>query len=96
MLAPTLLGIFFSLLLSYAFSVNEDGVYLHTRSNSRLFNLERLRAETKVKHVTTREDLFADDAALATRTQRHSRDSSITSHMPVKSLALLSASKRPK
>ncbi|XP_076452746.1 uncharacterized protein LOC143288283 [Babylonia areolata] len=33
-LAPTLFGIFFSLLLSYAFSQLEDGVYLHTRNES--------------------------------------------------------------
>ena len=68
-LAPTLFGIFFSLLLSHAFSVNEDRVYLHTRSNGRLFNLARLCAKTKVRHVTIREALFADDAALATHTQ---------------------------
>ena len=68
-LAPTLFGIFFSLLLLYAFSENEDGVYLHTRSSGRLFNLARLRAKTKVRHVTVREALFADDAALVTHTQ---------------------------
>ncbi|XP_062615832.1 uncharacterized protein LOC134277519 [Saccostrea cucullata] len=33
-LAPTLFGIFFSLLLSYAFDQSEDGVYLHTRSDT--------------------------------------------------------------
>ena len=30
-LAPTLLGIFFSLLLSYAFRESDDGVFIHTR-----------------------------------------------------------------
>ena len=65
-LAPTLFGIFFSTLLSYAFQNNDDGVYLHTRSDGRLFNLARLRAKTKVRSVTIREALFADDAALAT------------------------------
>ena len=68
-LAPTLFGIFFSMLLSYAFSDNNDGVYLHTRSDGRLFNLARLRAKTKVRSVTIREALFADDAALATHTE---------------------------
>ena len=63
-LAPTLFGIFFSLLLSYAFSQSEDGVYLHTRSDGNLFNLARLRAKTKVRRVLIREMLFADDAAL--------------------------------
>ena len=63
-LAPTLFGIIFSLLLSYAFSQSEDGVYLHTRSDGHLFNLPRLRAKTKVRKVLIRELLFADDAAL--------------------------------
>ena len=34
MLAPTLFGIFFSILLTHAFSKNEDAVYLHTRSTA--------------------------------------------------------------
>ncbi|XP_063604704.1 uncharacterized protein LOC134780126 [Penaeus indicus] len=45
--ANTLFGIFFSMLLKYAFSSSEDGVYLHTRSDGKLFNLARLRAKTK-------------------------------------------------
>ena len=69
-LAPTLFGIFFSKLLSYAFRDNDDGVYLHTRSDGRLFNLARLRSKTKVRAVTIREALFADDAALATHTEQ--------------------------
>ena len=39
-LAPTLFGIFFSLLLSHAFSESEDGVFLHTRSDGKLFACE--------------------------------------------------------
>ena len=57
------------MLLSYAFHGNDDGVYLHTRSDGRLFNLTRLRAKTKVRPVTIRETLFADDAALVTHTE---------------------------
>ena len=68
-LAPTLFGIFFSLLLSYAFSQSDDGVYLHTRSDGNLFNLARLRAKTKVRKVLIRELLFADDAALTAHTE---------------------------
>lgn len=41
-LAPTLFGILFSLLLHYAFSQSEEGIYLHTRSDGSLFNLARL------------------------------------------------------
>ena len=63
-LAPTLFGVIFSLLLSYAFSQSEDGVYLHTRSDGHLFNLALLRAKTKVRKVLIRELLFADDPAL--------------------------------
>ena len=43
-LAPTLFGIFFSMLLSYAFKNTTEGVYLHTRSSGKLFNLARLKA----------------------------------------------------
>ena len=64
-LAPALFGIFFSLLLSYAFSKYEDVVYLHTRSDGGLFNLARLRAKTKVRKVLLKKLLLADDAALA-------------------------------
>ena len=45
-----------------------EGVYLHTRADGKLFNLARLRAKTKVRHVVIREMLFADDAALVTHT----------------------------
>ena len=64
-LAPTLFGIFFSILLSYAFQNSTDGVFLRTRHDGKLFNLRRLRAKTKVTRVHLREMLFADDAALA-------------------------------
>ena len=68
-LALTLFGIFFSLLLPYLFHESEDGIFVHTRSNDNLFNLWHLRAKTKVHRVLTREMLFADDAALATYSQ---------------------------
>ena len=68
-LAPTLFGIFFSLLLCYAFRDSEDGVFLHSRSDGGLFNLARLRAKTKVRRVLIREMLFADDAGLAAHTE---------------------------
>ena len=68
-LAPTCFGIFFSLVLSYAFGTASDGIYLHTRHDGKLFNLKRLRAKTKVTCVLIREMLFADDAALVRHTQ---------------------------
>ena len=45
-LAPTLFGIFFSLLLSHAFSQSEDGIYLHTSTDGNLFNLARLNGSS--------------------------------------------------
>ena len=68
-LAPTLFGIFFSVVLSAAFGSCSEGVYLHTRADGKLFNLARLRAKTKVNSVLLREMLFADDAALASHTE---------------------------
>ncbi|XP_063590370.1 uncharacterized protein LOC134767242 [Penaeus indicus] len=68
-LAPTLFGIFFSLLLSHAFGDSDDGIFIHTRSDGGLFNLARLQAKTKVRKVLIRELLFADDAALAAHTE---------------------------
>ena len=68
-LAPTLLGIFFGLLLKHAFDTTTEGIYLRTRSDGRLFNLARLRAKTKARKVLIRDMLFADDAAVATHTQ---------------------------
>ena len=68
-LAPTLFGIFFSLLLRFAFSRSEDGVHLHTRSDGKLFNLSRLKAKTKIRTVLIRKMLFADDAALTSHTE---------------------------
>ena len=61
-----LFGTFFGLLLKHAFDTTTDGIYLCTRSDSRLFNLARLRAKTKVREVLTRDMLFADDAVVAT------------------------------
>ena len=68
-LAPTLFGIFFSLLLNFAFQHSDEGVYLHTRSDAKLFNLSRLKAKTKVCTVLLREILFANDAALTSDTE---------------------------
>lgn len=68
-LAPTLFGIFFSVLLQHAFRSTDEGVYIHTRSDGGLFNLSRLRAKTKIRRVLIRDLLFADDAALVAQTE---------------------------
>ena len=68
-LAPTLFGIFFSMLLKHAFDEATEGIYLHSRSDGKLFNVARLRAKTKVEKILIRDMLFADDAAVATHSE---------------------------
>ena len=68
-LAPTLFGIFFSMLLRSAFKDSSEGVYLHTRSDGSMYNLARLRAKSKRREVLIRELLFADDAAITSHSQ---------------------------
>ena len=64
-LAPTLFGIFFSLLLRYAFNSSNEGIYLHSRNDGKLFKMSRLlKSKSKVSETLIRELLFADDAAL--------------------------------
>ena len=68
-LAPTLFGIFFGLLLKHAFDTTTEVIYLRTRSDGRLVNLARIRAKTKVREVLIRDMLFVDDAAVVAHTQ---------------------------
>ena len=68
-LAPMLFGTFFGLLLKHGLDTTTAGVYFRTRSDDRLFNLARIRANTKISNDLIRDMLFADDAAVAT----HSR-----------------------
>ena len=68
-LAPTLFGIFFALMLKYAFGNSTQGIHLHTRSDGKLFNLSRLKAQSKVDKKLIREMLYADDAALVAHSQ---------------------------
>ena len=69
-LAPTLFGMFFSLLLKRAFDTTTEGIYMRTRSDGMLFNLAGLRAKTKVHEALVRDMLFTDNAAVATHTQQ--------------------------
>ncbi len=81
--------------MSYAFRDNDNGVYLQTKSNGHLFNLTRLWAKTKVWAITIKEALFADDAALATRTEPAPQRLVDCLAQPCSEFGL-SASKRPK
>ena len=68
-LAPTLFGIFFALLLRHAFGTCHEGIYLRSRSDGRLFNLSCLRAKTRIRKVVLRDMLFADIAAVAAHSE---------------------------
>ena len=68
-LASTLFGIFFLMLLKHALGATNEGIFLRTRSDGRLFNLSRLRARTKVREAMIIDMLFADDAAIAAHTE---------------------------
>ena len=48
-LAPTLFGILFALKLKHVFGSVTEGIYLRARSDGKLFNLSRLRANSKVQ-----------------------------------------------
>ena len=50
-------------MLKHAFGASSEGIYLHTRSDVKLFNVSRLKAKNKIREVLIR-GLFADDAAL--------------------------------
>ena len=68
-LAPMLFGTFFGLLLKHVLDTTTEVIYFRIRSDDRLFNLARLRANTKVRKDLIRDMLFADDAAVAIHTQ---------------------------
>ena len=69
-LAPTLFGIFFSMLLRYAFADCREDVYVRMRSDGKLFNIARLRAKTKVYEVLIRGLLLADEAVLTSHSEQ--------------------------
>ena len=63
-LAPTLLSIFFSIMLCEAKDDLPDDIYIRFLTDSSLFNLLRLLARTKTIEELITELLFADDCAL--------------------------------
>ena len=63
-LASTLFGILFSILLKLPFCSSTIGVKLCTRSDGCLFNFGRLKAKREVKYTIVRDLLFVDDATL--------------------------------
>ena len=69
-LAPTLFGIFFSIMLKHAFKAATEGIYMYTRSDGSLFNITRLKAKTRVHQILVRDLLFADDAAVVAHSEQ--------------------------
>ena len=68
-IAPTLFSMVFSVMLHDASQDNDDGIQLKYRTGGGVFNLRRLKANTKVKISTLRELLFADDCRLNRSTE---------------------------
>ena len=52
------------MLLKHAFGSSTEGVYLYTRFDCNLFKPARLKDKRKVRRITIRDMLFADDAAV--------------------------------
>ena len=63
-MAPMLFSIIFSIMLKDAIRDNDLGVYIQFRTNGNIFNLQFLKAKTKITELLIRNLLFADDCAL--------------------------------
>jgi sorting nexin-29 len=61
---PTYFTLFLTAILNLLAQVTQEGVYIRTRSDGKLFNLSRLKAFTKVRTELIRDLLYADDAAM--------------------------------
>lgn len=68
-LAPVLLNVFFTCMLSHAVRDLEKGVYITYRLDGSLFDLCRLTAKTKSLQTLLQVVLFADDCALVAYTE---------------------------
>ena len=73
-LAPTLFGIYFAVVMKHAFKASNVGIHFKTRSDGGLFRLTRLNATTLVRKGFLRDFLFADDAALVAHSQTELQD----------------------
>ena len=62
-------GCVFALMLKTAFGNSTEGIHLCTRSDGKLFNLSRLKAQSKIDKKLIREMLYADDAAVVAHSQ---------------------------
>ena len=67
-LAPTLFSLLFAEMLSAALSQTDAGITIRYRTDGRLLDLRRLKADTKVRKAI-RDFVFADDCALAAHSE---------------------------
>ena len=70
-LAPTLFCLLFAEMLSAALAKTNAGTMIRCRSDARLFDLRRLKANTKVQEALVRDFLFADDYAVAAHSEEY-------------------------
>ena len=68
-LSPTLFSMGFAAMLHDASQDNDDSIQLKYRTDGGVFNIRRLKANTKSKIATLRELLFADGCALNSNTE---------------------------
>lgn len=67
-MAPVLFSLVFSAMLEDAFHNCQKGVSINLRTDGGVFNLRRLKAQTKTKQMLLRDLLYADDCALVAHT----------------------------
>ena len=73
-LAPTLFAIFAAAMFMHAFSDSPSGVSIRFRSNGSLFNLARLRSQSKCMTTLLHEFQYADDCALTADSEEALQD----------------------
>ena len=69
-LAPTLFSILFSMMLLSAFKDSDPGIPITYRTDGGIFNIQRLKAKTKVTRALIRELLYADDCAIVAHSEK--------------------------
>ena len=69
-LAPTLFSMLFSAMLTDAFTGEDVGIELRSRTDGGFYKPQRLKADTKVMLDMLRDLLFADDCALCASSER--------------------------
>ena len=68
-LAPALFTLFLTVVLTILHQETDEGVYVRTRMDGKLFNLARLKARSKTQLKLITELLFADDTALVAHSE---------------------------